>query len=244
MAATMAVSTVAFASAALAADMPYKGYGQPALLAPAYVSYNWSGFYAGVNLGYDGSTFSQSFNDPFTSISTSIGAKGFTYGVEAKYLYEFGNKLVLGAATDFNFGGGSGSQSVDNCPGCAGFSSVTANEFKKQWWGTTRAVLGYDLGAFMPYVTGGIAYASIKGTSVTNSTGGGMSSSFSAESTLKGAGYVIGTGINYRISPSWVASLEYLHMKYSFISQSDSSPSQLTSDLTDNVVRAGLHYHF
>jgi len=238
-AATMLCATSAFAGDLSGPNGYTRVHEQPAS------GYNWSGVYVGGNLGYGSSRIKDTYVDPFTSTNSSYSAKGLTYGAEVKVLYEFNNNIVIGAATDINSGGGSGHQTIDNClGGCFGLSSGTTNTYKKEWWGSTRGVLGYDLERFMLYVTGGVAYASINTRSVTNYSGGGISGNYTVSNTSYGVGGIYGVGVAYNINESWTASLEGLRAQYGINSQSDTTPSKSRTSLTDNVVRAGVQFHF
>jgi outer membrane immunogenic protein len=64
------------------------------------------------------------------------------------------------------------------------------------------------------------------------------------------AGWTAGGGVEGVISGNWTAKLEYLYMDYGKINNSFAgvaplfTPINLSTHVTDNVVRAGVNYHF
>ena len=107
------------------------------IAAPAPVrSADWTGFYAGAQLGYGQLKSDAIDEDP----------QDLLYGVHAGYLYDLGN-IVVGAELDYDMTEiGFAAPAVD-------LDSVA--RFK------LRA--GYDAGAFQPYLTAGVAQASVSG---------------------------------------------------------------------------------
>jgi len=71
----ISVAAVAAAGSAAAADLP-RGPA-PYYYPPASSIYNWSGFYAGLNLGYEwGKVTSSSFNPAASPVVASLGTTG------------------------------------------------------------------------------------------------------------------------------------------------------------------------
>lgn len=107
------------------------------IAAPApMMSTDWTGFYAGAQLGYGQLQSDAIDEDP----------QDLLYGVHAGYLYDLGN-IVVGAELDYDMTNiGFALPAVD-------LDSVA--RFK------LRA--GYDAGAFQPYLTAGVAQATVSG---------------------------------------------------------------------------------
>lgn len=107
------------------------------IAAPApMMSTDWTGFYAGAQLGYGQLQSDAIDEDP----------QDLLYGVHAGYLYDLGN-IVVGAELDYDMTNiGFAAPAVD-------LDSVA--RFK------LRA--GYDAGAFQPYLTAGVAQATVSG---------------------------------------------------------------------------------
>lgn len=136
-----AVATIAAVGsvAAVAADLP-RGptpyYSNPA---PAGV-YNWSGFYAGANLGYEWGKITNS----------SINPGGVAGGIQGGYNWQSG-QLVLGGETDIQISGAD--------------DTFAPYKFSNPWFGTLRARAGYAMNNILVYGTFGLAYGQVKAES-------------------------------------------------------------------------------
>jgi outer membrane immunogenic protein len=176
------------AGAASAADIaPY----QPpmAAVAPAAPSYNWTGFYIGVNGGYGWGEFPNNaaavLGFPVDLGDAGGGLVGGTLG----YNWQFGH-VVAGLETDIDWANIS-----DTDP-----AAVTGTKATLSYLGTVRARLGYAFDRALLYATGGFAY------------GGGTVKSFtppvgSADQTT--VGWTVGAGIEYAIWHNLSAKIEY-----------------------------------
>ena len=132
-------ASVAYASgAAFAADLP-RGpspyYSKPA---PAS-SFNWTGPYAGINLGYEWGHITDSPLNP----------GGIAGGAQAGYNWQSG-QFVFGAETDLQL------SSADD--------TFAPWKFSNPWFGTLRGRAGVAFNNILLYATLGLAYGDIKGT--------------------------------------------------------------------------------
>ena len=127
---TMAVA----AGTAVAADLPR---GPAPYYSPASV-YNWSGFYAGLNIGYEWGKVTNSGFKP----------SGFAGGAQAGYNWESG-QFVLGGETDIQYSGAD--------------DTFAPYKFSNPWFGTLRGRAGIALNNILLYATGGLAYGELKG---------------------------------------------------------------------------------
>jgi outer membrane immunogenic protein len=151
-----AVAAFALAAApALAADLPR---GDTPYVAAPYGVYNWTGFYAGLNLGYAWGSVT----------NTGLSPGGLAGGFQGGYNWQTGN-FVFGAEADLQLSGAKDS--------FGGF------QFSNPWFGTLRGRAGYAINNILLYATGGFAYgagtAQLAGLSETHSSvgwtaGGGM----------------------------------------------------------------------
>ena len=135
----VAVTTVVAASGtALAADLP----GGPSPYyssAPAPVSgYRWTGPYAGLNLGYQWGTVSNSSTDP----SGLVGGGQFGYNWQHE-------QFVFGGEADLQLSGAD--------------DTFAPYKFSNPWFGTLRARIGYALNNILFFATGGLAYGDVTG---------------------------------------------------------------------------------
>ena len=115
----------------------------PVVAAPVYGN-DWTGFYAGGQLGY-GNLQSDGFDEDID---------GATYGVHAGYLYDFGS-LVVGGEIDYD------ATNIEDEVADVTLDSVARAKLK----------VGYDAGSFLPYLTGGVAQASVSGATELEDTG-------------------------------------------------------------------------
>lgn len=181
---------------------------------------DWSGFYVGANVGYG----IASVGDTNTSdhISGAIGGGQFGYN------WQSGN-LLLGVEADFQ-----GSSQKRSDITTIGGTAFTVDQ-KLPWFATARGRLGYANGPWLLYATGGAAWVNYK-LSV-SALGATVS-----DDTTKVA-LVAGAGIEYMLAQRWSANLEYLYI--------DTGNTDVTlfgttfsARAKDNIIRAGLNYHF
>jgi outer membrane immunogenic protein len=136
-----AVVAAFMSSGAIAADLPSKA--APPVFSPAPVS-SWAGLYAGSFLG-----------GALGSVSTRQGASasgtawGGAVGTLVGYNWQSG-ALVYGLEGDI--GSNYLTRHFDPQPG------LVANQFNSLYSLHARARLGYDMGRFMPFIAGGLAY--------------------------------------------------------------------------------------
>ena len=106
---------------------------RPAVMysAPAMEQTNWTGFYAGVQLGAGSTQFSFNGVDGFKSDTRHVG-------LHVGYLYDLGS-FVLGGELDKDWQGYNDDADDD-----------TVHLLR------LKARIGYDAGNFMPYLTGGV----------------------------------------------------------------------------------------
>jgi outer membrane immunogenic protein len=126
---------VAASGAAVAADLPR---GPAPYYAPAPSYYNWSGLYAGLNLGYEWGHVT----------SSSIDPSGIAGGGQVGYNWQW-NQFVLGAETDIQ--------------ASAADDTFAPWKFSNPWFGTLRGRIGYALNNILFYGTAGLAYGELSG---------------------------------------------------------------------------------
>jgi len=227
------------APSAFAADMSLKAVRA----APA--AYNWTGFYAGVNVGgvwgsadtvaaLNPNNFAQSI---ITAGTADLTASGFTGGGQVGYNWQF-NNIVTGLEADFNYTGLSTSRSAPTPP----FVNQVDQSFRSRWLATVRGRLGVAWDRTMIYGTGGLAVADVDLSDV---TGFGF---FTASSHKTRAGWTVGGGAEWAFAPKWSVKAEYLYVDLGTVSidffQNLFPQSSFNHRITESVGRLGLNYRF
>lgn len=220
-AASAAVTLFAI-STALAADLPARG---PAVApAPVYsspISYNWTGFYAGLHAGYGWGSFKK--------VTGGIlgKASGGVAGVQAGYNYQV-NSFVMGLEGDVYWNGMSAKRT---------FAGPINTSGSVSWAGSLRARAGFAADRALVYLTGGYAFASVK-ASISDTI---IPVAFSASGMRHG--WTLGGGIEYAFTDSISAKAEYLYSSYGS-KRIFGVPYTTSSAVTTSVIRAGVNYHF
>lgn len=235
------------------------------VMAPAPV--NWTGFYIGGNVGWAHSNFDvNSFTaTPGGALGGAIGTvsspgqsfddDSFTGGGQIGYNWQIG-QTVLGLEGDFNGLDAKADTSdiVDQGP----LNGVNVpRSVKADWFATVRGRLGYAVGRFLPYVTGGLAIMHSKVEVSASGTVGAPAAplSYAASDSQTVAGYAVGAGVEYAIARNWSVKAEYLHM--GFGSQDYDLSGNFTAGATVvpvkanasvnmdfDIARVGLNYRF
>lgn len=234
--ATTALSLVV-SSGAFAADLPVTR------AAPALVSGPWAGVYFG---GFAGGHWSK---DRWTADETDppsdlgpfdLKVDGFTGGFISGANMQHGN-FVWGIETDIGLLTGSKNFGPLRTlfPGNAAIDSI---ETKLRYNAHARLRFGWSMGSWMPFIATGVAYSNTRST-LTDTQNGSAPDTLSI--TQDRVGYTIGGGIDWMISPNWIARVEYLHDRY--LNAGFALPVQEDGqhlELNANIVRVAALYRF
>jgi outer membrane immunogenic protein len=249
--------------AANAADMGAPYYRAPPVVVPLVT--NWTGFYAGGNIG-GAWTSSDALWSPLPSsaafgtfpIAGDTGGSSVIGGLQAGYNWQFAPTWVVGIEVDWswaNAGGNVNQPWAANPGGALTPGSFTSMSSTLDWVSSLRARLGYLVAPnLMLYGTAGGAWGKIDyAASNSNGINGGPLAyqTATAFSSTQG-GWVAGGGLEWMISPNWLLRGEYLH--YSL----NNAPSVVVangnfpgfpsgyswSNTTVDVARAALSYKF
>jgi outer membrane immunogenic protein len=217
-------------SVAGAADMAVKAPANA--VAPVT---NWTGCYAGGNLGWlrGGDSedlaftslnpldiFSRPVNSDPLDHSYKSNGSAWTGGLQAGCNHQAG-AVVLGVEGDIN---SSSPVSVSGSYGPTGpinldFTSSHTETVTNQldWFSTLRGRFGFAVDRLLIYGTGGLAVAQIRST--TNVVFGSdqfflAGNAFSGSDTVTRGGWVAGAGAEWAIASTWSLKAEYLHLGF------------------------------
>jgi len=209
-------ATLVSASAAAAADLLIN---QPA---PSYSDFGgstggWDGAYVGGFIGYGWGTLAA--ENPNVIGVPELDLSGWTVGAKLGANFSVGSGLVLGAEGDVAWAG------------IGGFDNVNNTDFDVNWTSSLRGRAGYDAGAFMPYLTAGLALAG-----ATASNGG-------TDDTQVHFGWTAGAGVEIAATEQVSFDLQY---RYSDYGQATYNVGGGDSDLDLNThsVTAGVNFKF
>ena len=192
-------------------------FGGTGFAAEGTSSFNWTGPYVGLHVGYGWGSGDSSFT-PLPSSgplrfglnpgSISPDASGVLGGLQAGYNYQVQN-FVFGIEADFSGSGISGTRSagfVDEF----GFGGVLASHQTIEWFGTVRPRVGYVVTPpLLLYATGGLAYGNVDYAGIVAYDGGNAYSSYVEKTKV---GWTVGGGAEYAIAKHWTVKAEYLYM--------------------------------
>ena len=235
----------------MAAELPL-----PVKALPPAPWYDWTGFYLGLNGGY---SWGRSSNDVtsagLTPFSASQDVDGWLGGGQIGYNWQVSHNWLLGLEADFQGTGQGGSAALPTiitggfpfAPGTIITGSLTQ---RLPWFGTARMRLGVEpADRWLLYATGGLAYGEVDTKeNLTVRPVPGVPTSGTASASNTQAGWTVGVGTEWAMTPQWSAKLEYLYVDLGTFTDTFTGiglPTfTLSSHFTDNVFRAGINYHF
>jgi outer membrane immunogenic protein len=207
----VAAAFVSFAGSAFAADLASQK-DAPVYAAPPPV-FSWTGFYVGADVGggWDDHDVSIAASPIASAQAINTRLSGVIGGGFAGYNYQI-NQFVIGVQGDFQDFGVSGST----------FSAPTDTTSKVQgdWVGAINGRLGFAFDRALFYAIGGAAF--LRGSATV--TPGPALTALLAQSGVAArpltisheyAGYDIGGGVEYAVTPNWTARAEYRYADFS-----------------------------
>jgi outer membrane immunogenic protein len=242
---------------------------------PIVEVWTWDKFYVGLNGGYSWgrSDTTGTFYNNLTGVqlsptqNTTLNLDGWVFGgqvgknwqngkwvfgleADAQWTDEKGSALFTCVTPNVPFG--NACNAITGGPG-TGVSPTTTFNQEISWFATFRGRVGALVTpTALLYVTGGLAVAGIKTDGVIsgfNAVQVPTSVAWSQDETR--FGWVVGAGLEARLTGNWTGKIEGLYMDYGSVSGAPvlltSNPPlrfNYSSDITDVVVRAGINYHF
>jgi outer membrane immunogenic protein len=213
---------------AVAADLSVA----PIYKVPPAPTATWSGSYIGLSGGgawgradiQNGTTGAAAT----PNFDLSGGLIGITSGTQIQ-----NGQWVLGYEGDTSITSKRGN-AIDFPPALAGASS----DVKERWLSTYRGRIGVAHDNWLFYATGGAALATVQ-QSISAPIG-------QISETHWHWGWVVGAGVEWKVSGDWSAKVEYLYVGLQDKSYFNPAPAPFPSDqrvrLDDHLVRVGVNY--
>jgi high affinity Mn2+ porin len=221
-----ALSVFAIENSASAADLPRKA---PAFKAPLLKAvYDWTGFYVGGHFGYGFASLGPDTNPlPLQGALLPHSTTGLIGGYQMGYNRELANRIVLGVEADASF------TSPPDAPALTPAPFNTTLDYV----GTVRGRVGYAVGRWMPYVTGGVAWGHTHAD--INDGSGAIIGHYQP-------GWTAGLGLEFAVSGNWSAKLEYEHLDLSrqMYALSGFGLPNVNVDPRIDLFKLGLNYRF
>ncbi|MDC9824990.1 porin family protein [Devosia sp. ZB163] len=224
---TLLLATVAGAglmSTAYAADLIIE---EPGIVEPVVVGGNWDGAFIG---GFIGGGWGEADHE-YSGLGdgNDIDLSGWFVGVDAGFNFTVGSGLVLGVVGDIAWTDIGGSI-VD--PPVGAYDEITHDI---NWQGSLRGRVGFDGGAFLPYLTGGLAFANATRETF-NFDDGPFDNTH--------VGWTVGAGVEFAVSEELSVDLLYRYSDYGTEIYNDGGQQVPKVSLTTHTVQAGLHWSF
>ncbi|MFG1283846.1 outer membrane protein [Xanthobacter autotrophicus] len=224
-----ATALALLAGSASAADLATR---YPVKAAPIPVqTFSWTGFYIGGNVGWGwaDNTYDVTPFGSVVSYSYSPGtSNGFIGGFQVGYNYQFANNVVVGVEADMDWSDIGSSTLVAGGPLTGGEISQNVDYF-----GTIRARLGYGIDRFLPYITGGAAWAKSN-----------FSDFYGSSYNNTKWGWTAGAGVEYAITNNWTVKAEYLYLGFEKSSANDFFGDTYSVGSNISTAKLGVNYKF
>ncbi len=176
-------------SVALSSQAAAEGHG----------GYSWSGFYVGGQVGGGFGDADHVFVGAPPGTNASSDPDGFLGGVHIGYMMPM-DQVVLGVEADIELTGIDG---VFQNP----LGATSSGSTDIDWQGSVRAKVGYDMGKYLPYVTGGVAFADVN-------YGGGPIGGPCCGYSATAVGWTAGAGVHVAFTESVFGGLEYRYTDF------------------------------
>ncbi len=211
---------------------------------PAYVPYNWTGFYAGTHSG--AALGAAHVADPYgpSVFGGNIRTPGTFAGGQIGYNYQFG-QTVAGVEADASWASMEG---TNTCFAVNGASTAANCRVHVNWFGTVTGRLGQALGPderTLVYAKGGAAWETSRADATANTTGYNSPTLAATSSNQTRWGWTAGAGIEHALTPRWSAKLEYDYLDFgsaNIVSPLTSVPVAVSQDMHSLMV--GVNYKF
>jgi outer membrane immunogenic protein len=219
-----AAALTAFASAAMAADMPPRTYAKAPVPAPAALIYDWTGFYVGGHVG-----------GAFAGDNNLLGSDArFMGGVQGGFDYQFATFGVVGIEAQYSW-------LNSNTTGVR-FPAGSVITASNDQLGSVTGRVGYTWGPGLLYAKGGYAWRDNPNIGVAVA---GAPVAFTTDANHRN-GWTVGAGLEYMFAPNWSAKAEYQYYNFGNTTFTAGPAEIVGSRFRDDehTVKVGVNYRF
>lgn len=211
------VAALGVASSAHAADLIV----DYAPVAPGVVasSGGWDGAYIGVFAGYGWGTITD--EEGLIGLDEEFDTEGWKVGLTAGADFTVSEAIVAGIVADIAWADISGETAAGDYT------------FNTNWAGSIRGRLGFDGGAFLPYVTAGLAFANNTVTETATPL----------DDTQTHIGWTAGAGVEFAVADNVSLDLQYRYSDYGTKTYT-LNMGETDFSLTSHAVTAGINFRF
>jgi high affinity Mn2+ porin len=185
----------------------------------------WTGFYMGGHFGYGSGSLGPATN-PFPGEAGLLNSSptGFIGGYQLGYNWQLNNRTVVGLEADVSF------------PSPTDSLETVFPTFRTHYnyIATVRPRIGYQVGSFLPFITGGFAFGS---TRVETLDAAGAATNGSSATHI---GWTAGAGLEWPVTGNWTGKFEYDYVSLS--RQTYNWPVNLDVDPKAHLFKIGMNY--
>lgn len=217
--------------------------------AAGHDQYNWTGAYAGLNLGaiWTGSHLTAN-QDNFISdtgtYSQNLNSINVNPGFQFGYLQQLDNNWVVGGEADFSYPA-TNSTYTNAYQDTGAFDRFSV---RNNLQGSLRLRAGYAIDRFLPFITAGVSFASM-GLYYDNEE---QNSANAYSTSTTQTGWVLGGGLEYGVLDKLSVRTEYLYTDYgNALNMNIPNVAGIPDpngaahvNMSTNVVRAAVNYRF
>lgn len=180
---------------------------------------NWDGVFIGAFAGAGWGTVTDEDNYFGNGIDAETDLTGWQLGVNAGANFTVSEAIVAGIVGDIAWTDLNGDVDADS-------------SYSVDWAGSIRGRLGFDGGAFLPYVTAGVAFAN---ATVTDGA---------LEDTQTHVGWTVGAGVEFAVADNVSLDLQYRYTDYGAKDYELGAAPTESFGLTSHAVTAGVNFRF
>jgi outer membrane immunogenic protein len=215
--------------------------------------HDWSGFYAGGNLGGAWSTTCNTWTAYNPAVANSVAFNNrdcpnngqFVGGAQIGYNFQY-QQWVWGFGADYDFWSAKNRNKSFTCTGACPFPQGTYNFSSKpnpNGFAILGPRVGYAIDQWLPYVRAGGVFASGShdvSASYTPAVGSPVGpASFSGSKNSKSSGWGVGAGVEYQLPQQWSLRLEYTYVNLGKGSNSVASCSSTVANACSAFINSG-----